>query len=195
MDTIERLTKKREETEKIMSNTTYIEWLIQFTQDKESFYDDDWSYFPEKISESDKENVEKLRLFYDGINKYAENNYIYPTSYNCGEFHKVKLNDFHFEIGYMAGQGVLFFFRKAPLEDDKEFIDFNDIITGKEQDYVKQYRARLKSLPDLIMTEYETGIPIKAIKKEVYGAVEKIESQEEAKKAKPKKLVRTNENS
>ena len=45
------------------------------------------------------------------------------------------------------------------------------------------------------MTEYETGIPIKAIKKEVYGAVDKIESQEEAKKAKPKKLVRTNENS
>ena len=194
MDIIEKLTKDREETEKIMSNTTYIEWLIQFTQDKESFYDDEWSYFPEKISESDKENVEKLGLFYKGITKYADNNYIDPTPYNYGEFHKVKLNDFRFEIGYMAGQGVTYFFRKAPLEDDKEFIDFNDIMTGKEQDYVKQYRERLKSLEDLIMNEYEMGIKIPAIKKTINDAVQKIESQEEAKKAKPKKLVRTNKN-
>ena len=191
MDIIEKLTKDREETERIMSNTTYIEWLIQFTQDKESFYDNDWSYFPEKISESDKENVEKLGLFYKGINKYAENNIIYPTSYNYGEFHKVKLNDFRFEIGYRAGQGVSFFFRKASLEDDKEFIDFNDIITGKIQDYVKQYRAILKSMSDSIVNGSRMGIPIKAIKKEVDAAVEKIESQEEAKKAKPKTLVRT----
>lgn len=187
MDIIEKLTKDREETEEIMSNTAYIEWLIQFTQDKESFYDDDWSYFPEKISESDKENVEKLGLLYKGIYKYAENNYIYPTSYN----YKVKLNDFRFEIGYIAGQGVTYFFRKAPLEDDKEFIDFNDIITGKIQDYVKQYRAILKSMSDSIVNGSRMGIPIKAIKKEVDAAIEKIESQEEAKKAKPKTLVRT----
>ena len=191
MDTIERLTKNREETKKIMSDTTYIEWLIQFTQDKERFYDDTWAYSPEKISESDKENVEKLGLFYGGITDYLNKNYINPTPCDDGYYYKVKLNDFRFEIGYMAGQGVSFFFRKASLEDDKEFIDFNDIMTGKEQD-----DARLKSLEDLITICYETGINITAIEEAANNKIKDIKSQEAAKaNAKPKTLVRTNKNS
>ena len=196
MDIIERLTKNREETKKIMSDTTYSEWLIQFTQDKERFYDNEWSYFPEKISESDKENVEKLGLFYGGITDYSNKNYINPTPCDDGYYYKVKLKDFRFEIGIMAGQGVSFFFRKASLEDDKEFIDFNDVMTGKKQDYVDQFNARLKSLEDLITICYETGINIAAIEEAANNKIKDIKSQEAAKaNAKPKTLERTNKNS
>ena len=61
--------KEKDKYEKIkimMSNTNYLEWLNQFTQDKNGFYDDDWQYSPDLITESDKENVEKLGLFYEG---------------------------------------------------------------------------------------------------------------------------------
>ena len=191
MDTIERLTKKREEIKKIMSDTTYIKWLIQFTQDKESFYDNEWSNFPEKIRESDKENVEKLGLFYEGITDYSNKNNIDPTPCDDGNYYKVKLKDFRFEIGIVAGQGVLFFFRKSSQEDDKEFIDFNDILIGKKQD-----DARLKSLEDLITICYETGINITAIEEAANNKIKDIKSQEAAKaNAKPKTLERTNKNS
>ena len=46
------LTKEKAEREKIrklMSNTAYIEWLKQFTQDIDGFSNDDWLYSPEKL--------------------------------------------------------------------------------------------------------------------------------------------------
>ena len=33
---------KSEKIKSMMSNTAYIEWLNQFTQDKDGFSDDDW---------------------------------------------------------------------------------------------------------------------------------------------------------
>lgn len=62
----------------MMSNLNYLKWLNQFMQDKESFYDDDWLYFPEQITDSDQKKVDILGLFYEGINNYAKLNYIYP---------------------------------------------------------------------------------------------------------------------
>lgn len=181
MDIIEKLTKDREEIRKIMSDTAYIEWLYQFTQDKEKFYDDDWFCSPKEISESDRENVEKLCLFYEGISKYSQQNYIYPTPCDDGEFYKVKLKDFHFEIGYMAGQGVLFFFRKASLEDDEEFIDFNDIMIGKEQDNVGRINTELNSLSNKVEETYENGVPIEAIKNVLNNTIAEIKSRENTK--------------
>ena len=52
---------KNEKIKSMMSNTTYIEWLKQFTRNKDGFSDDEWLYFPEKISETDRKNVENYK--------------------------------------------------------------------------------------------------------------------------------------
>ena len=144
-------------------------------------------YFPEKISESDRENVEMLHLFYDGINKYAGENHIYPIPCEFGNFYRVKLNGFGFEIGILVGQGTVFFFNKASLEDDKEFIDFNDIIIGKKQDNVDRINDALNSISSMITTAYESGVPIEAIVNTLDNTIKGITSNKEDK---PKTLVR-----
>ena len=178
---------KSEKIKKMMSNTAYIEWLNQFTQDKYGFSDDDWLYFPEKISESDREKVEQLCLFYEGIDKYAEKNHIYPTPCEFGNFYSVKINDLGFEIGILVGQGTVFFFNKASLEDGKEFIDFNDIMIGKKQDNVDQINATLDSLSNMVVTAYESGVPIEAIVSTLDNTIKGINSKKEDK---TKTLVR-----
>ena len=46
--------EEHEKIKKLMSNIDYLKWLYQFTQDKDSFSSDDWLYFPERISETDR---------------------------------------------------------------------------------------------------------------------------------------------
>lgn len=134
---IARKEAKNKEIKCMFSSTDYIEWLNKFTQDKNGFSDDDWLYFPEKISDSDRENVGKLNLLYEGIDRYAEQNQLSPEPCKFGNFYRVKLNDFSFEIGILIGQGTVFFFNKVPLEEDKEFIDFKNIMTLEKQDEPK----------------------------------------------------------
>ena len=179
------LTKEKAEREKIrklMSNTAYIEWLKQFTQDIDGFSNDDWLYSPEKLSEADRENVEELSLFYEGVANYSKQNHIYPVSFDYGNFYLVKLNDFGFEIGIYVGQGISHFFNKAQLEDDKEFLDFNDIINGKKQDNVDQINATLDSLSSMVVTAYESGVPIEAITNTLSNTINEITSKKDGKK-------------
>lgn len=178
---------KEKKIKDMMSNTAYIEWLNEFTQDKDGFSDDDWLYFPEKISEFDRKNVEKLCLFYEGIDNYSQQNHIYPTPCEFGNFYRVKLNGFGFEIGILVGQGTIFFFNKVSLKGDKEFIDFNDIMIEKKQDNVDQINATLDSLSSMILTSYESGVPIEAIVSTLDNTIEDITSKKEDK---PKTLVR-----
>ena len=125
---VKREKVKSEKIKSMMSDTTYMEWLNRFTQDKERFYDDDWLYFPERIEDADRENVEKLFLFYEGIREYAEQVHFYPTPCECGDFYKVRLNESGFKIGILFGQGTVFFCEKIPVENEEEFIDFNNIL-------------------------------------------------------------------
>lgn len=153
---------RSDKIKKLMSNTSYIDWLNNFTKDKDGFGDDYCLYSNEDISEIDKENIEKLSLFYEGIDEYAESNHIYPIACESGIYYRVKLNDFHFEIGALIGQGTVFFFNKSE-ELEKEFIDFNDIMSGKKQSDVDQINTRLDSLSNMIRTAYDSGVPIEAI--------------------------------
>lgn len=178
---------KNEKIKSMMSNTTYIEWLKQFTRNKDGFSDDEWLYFPEKISETDRKNVEKLCLLYKGIANYSQQNYIYPIPCEFGNFYRVKLGNFGFEIGILVGQGTVFFFNKVLLEDDKYFIDFNDILLGKKQDNVDQINATLDSLANMIITAYESKVPIEAIVSTLENTIKNLISKKENK---PKTLVR-----
>lgn len=181
---IAKIKVRNKKIKSMMSNTEYLEWLDEFTKDKNRFCDDAWLYCPEKISDSDRENVEKLCLFYEGIKEYAIENYIYPTSCDFGEYYKVKLNDFCFKIGILFRQTV-FFFDKTLIENEKELIDFKDVMIGKKQDNVDKINATLKSLSSEVMAAYESGVPIKAIVDTLENIIEEISK----KKDKPKTLV------
>ena len=178
---IEKENVERKKTKALMSNTNYLEWLNQFTQDKEGFSDNDWLYFPERIKKSDNENVDKLCLFYEGIRQYAESNHIYPLKCNFGNFYKIRLNKIGFEIGILNGQGTKFFCNKVAVENEQEFIDFNDIMTGKKQENVDKINASLESLSNMILTAYESGVPIESIIYTIEKTINEITYKKEGK--------------
>ena len=91
-----KIKEENEKIEKMMSNIDYIKWLYQFTQEIDAFSSETLLYCPEKLSASDRKNADQLDLFYEGIKKYANQNYIYPTPCEFGNFYKIRLN----EIGF-----------------------------------------------------------------------------------------------
>ena len=68
---------KNTKMQEMLSNTDYIKWLDKFTIKHSSFSDGDWLSSSEKISKEDLEKVNDLPLMYEGIEKYASENYIY----------------------------------------------------------------------------------------------------------------------
>ena len=171
----------QQKVKNMMSNTNYIKWLHRFTSDKESFYDDDWLYFPEKINDLDRENVYKLCLFYEGIDEYARENHIYPVARDFGNFYKVRLNNFGFEIGALNGQGTVFFCKKVPVEKISDFIDFRNIMAGKKEEKANQIDINLDYLSDTIISTYESGVPIESIINTVDKTIKEIISNQENK--------------
>ena len=176
---IDNVKTKNINIKNILSNTDYVEWLKQYTQDKKGFFDVELKYNKERISNYDKERIENLSLFYEGIDNYAKQNYIYPAPCAFGIFYRVRLDDFGFEIGTYFGQGIIFFFHKVLIEDDIKFIDYYDIMTGKEQDNVNQINDTLNSLSNIIINAYENGIPYEAINSTLENTLREIKSNDE----------------
>ena len=172
---------KKQQIRSMMSNLTYLKWLNQFMQNKESFSDDDWLYSPEQITDSDWKKVDILGLFYEGINNYAKLNYIYPYQCPNGNYYKIRLNDKGFEIGVMAGQGIIFFCKKVPVENEQEFIDFNDIMIGKKQEQVDRINESLENLSNMVLKVYESGVPIESITYTLENTIKEITSKKEGK--------------
>lgn len=125
---IQDVMKKKEKTKELLSNTNYFKWLLEFTKDIGYFYDNDWLYDEEKLNDEEKENIYNLHLFYNGIDKYAEENEIDQNFCKYGAYYNVRLNDHAFEIGFIIGQGTIFFCGRIPINPDKEYIDLNDVI-------------------------------------------------------------------
>ena len=97
-------------------------------------------YFPEKISKEDLDKVNNLGLFFEGIEKYADKNYIYPTMYEYQSYYGIKdnANEVYYKIGVIEGQGGSFFCERVEPTNDQLFIDFNDIMDDKVRDNVKK---------------------------------------------------------
>ena len=76
---IDELKEFQQDKKNIISNNDYILWLEKFTITNPNFTTEDWLYYPNKISDEDKEQVKKLELCYSGIYMYAESNFIYTV--------------------------------------------------------------------------------------------------------------------
>lgn len=116
--------------QEMLSNYTYITWLENFTLNHTHFFNDDWSYVPERISKMDNEKVNEIHLLYKGIDDYAINNNINPTRYNYMNYYKIMYNDIGFEIGKLTKGEILYFCNRVQISNINEFIDFNDIISS-----------------------------------------------------------------
>ena len=174
-DYVAKCNANEREMKIIFSNTEYINWLINFTNDNHNFTDEDWDYFPEKISEYDLNYVQDFHLFYNGIDKYASQNYIYPEYNAFGNFYRIKFNDVGFEIGTQAGQGVYFYCVRIDISDNLMFIDFNDILNNKKQIYVDEINNGLNNLSEMIMLLYNSGVPLEVIVSTVNKTIKNID--------------------
>lgn len=170
--------------QKMLSNTDYIKWLEIFTTEYSCFNDNDWLYFPERLSKTDLEQVNNLHLMYSGIERYASENYIYPTVCDFGNFYKIKLENTGFEIGMLTGQGTLFFCNRVEIENEKDFIDFNDIINNKKRDNTTTIKNKLNELSNLVVSLHKSGVPLEAIMFTLDNTLKEINSQNDLSQAK-----------
>ncbi len=156
-------------------------WLNRFTADTKGFSDEEYLYFPEKISKDDLDKVNNLGLFFEGIEKYADKNYIYPTMYEYQSFYGVKdnVNEVYYKIGVIEGQGGSFFCERIEYTSEQPFIDFNDIMNDKVRDNVKEIGTDLDNMSNLVLSLYNKGVPLEAIKETLDKTISEIELSKE----------------
>lgn len=186
----ERILKENKKNERInilMSTIDYIDWLIKFTNDNNGFSDDDWTYAYEKLDPKDMEKVNELSLFYEGIFRYARENYIYSISRPFGDYYPIRVGDIGFEIGMMTGQGTKFYCNR--VTPNENFIDYIDILTNKKQDNVDYIKENLDLLSGVINRLYESGVPFEAIESAINKAMGKIVQSERNKETNDQKVL------
>lgn len=176
--------EKREKDAKLkslFSSYDYMNWLNSFTANTKGFSDEDYLYFPEKISKEDLDKVNTLGLFFEGIREYADKNYIYPTIYEYQSFYGIKdnANDAYYKIGVIEGQGGSFFCERIEYTSEQPFIDFNDIMDDKVRDNVKKIEANLDNMSNLVLSLYNKGVPLEAIKDTFDKTISEIELSKE----------------
>ena len=165
----------------IFSSYDYMNWLNSFTANTKGFSDEDFLYFPEKISKEDLDKVNNLGLFFEGIEKYADKNYIYPTIYEYQSYYSVKdnVNDAYYKIGVIEGQGGSFFCERVEDTSKLDFIDFNDIMNDKIRENVEEIEANLDNMSNLVLSLYNKGVPLEAIKDTFDKTISEIELSKE----------------
>ncbi len=128
--------KEEQEIEKLMSDSSYIDWLSEYIGNRNAFSDE--FYYLEDSNSYENEKIRQLHLFYEGIERYANQNEICPiqeeTNFQYSVDHyNIKYNDTGIEIGVLVNLEVIYYCIKVPLSEDMSFIDFNDILNSKKE--------------------------------------------------------------
>lgn len=170
----EQFIEALEMNEKLVSSNEYMLWLEQFMSSRTGFLDDDWLYKSEEISKEDYARVEQLSCFISGIRSYAARNFIRLESDDDYDSHVfIKFNEIGYEIGTFSGQGTVAYCHRVDISTDKNFIDFNDIVTNKKQDNVDSITDKLNELDSLVGDLLELGTPEDAILSRVSKSLSK----------------------
>ena len=168
------LTIEQEEMKVMFSSYDYVNWLLEFTTKYNDLSDDSWLYNQDDISKEDRDNVFKLSKLFRGIERYAKKNYIYPVFEDGANCYRIKVNGIGFEIGIIYAQDISFYCSRKVIENEKDYIDFNDIISGKRQENVDNIEYFLNYLNDMIVRAYQNGIPLEAISESVNANIKNI---------------------
>ena len=125
-DIISKVIMHNEEIYKISTNLDYLNWLKTFTIKYPTFCMEDWKSEKEELTEEDYANVRRLSYLYEAIEEYATETYRDGHLINSGYYYVVNADEESFDIGFIAGQGTIFFCQRK--NELTEGIDFNDVV-------------------------------------------------------------------
>lgn len=135
---IDKMKKEAKIKKEIVNDDKYFSWLAGFVgKNGDKVCDDGWQYYPEEITNEDKENLWKLHILYEVLSDYACKHEIEINSSSnfYGNSVFVKYNDNNYEIGYLVGQGSFFYCKKTKNDDQlKNIVNFNDILNENNQE-------------------------------------------------------------
>lgn len=177
---IQQFTEVLEMNEKLVSSNEYMLWLEQFMSSRTGFLDDDWLYKSEEISKEDYARVEQLSCFISGIRSYAARNFIRLESDDDYDSHVfIKFNEIGYEIGTFSGQGTVAYCHRVDISTDKNFIDFNDIMTNKVPENVAIITEKLDAMANIAKEILKLGAPANAITSKIKSVLaEYVEGDE-----------------
>ncbi|MEE3342580.1 MAG: hypothetical protein VZS44_00635 [Bacilli bacterium] len=163
--------------DEMMHSTNYISWLIKYTKDKESFSNEKLLNYPEETFDSDEENIKSLGLFFEGIRSYALQNRICYTISDFNVYYNIKIMECGFQIGWKTDLGDVYFCNKVPVEKDKNFINFRDIMLDKKQEKLDYINNPLENLSSMIENVYNNGFSIEEIEETYNNTINNIRSK------------------
>ena len=101
--------------------------------------------------------------------------------YEYQSFYGVKdnVNEVYYKIGVIEGQGGSFFCERIEYTSEQPFIDFNDIMNDKVRDNVKEIGTDLDNMSNLVLSLYNKGVPLEAIKETLDKTISEIELSKE----------------
>lgn len=177
----EAMRGQEEMQKRMFSKDHYIKWLEEFTKKNPIFSDEDLLYHSEQMSQKDQENMSNFNLFYEGIASYAGQNYWYPKENEFGDDYQICYHKIGYKIGSMSGQGTIFFCIRIgnmdEVENPEEFLDFEEILQGKEQKNKAFFDERLQDLKNFIVAMSNEGVPLKAIRDQMETILQELEEK------------------
>lgn len=167
---METVCENNEKINELMTNPNYMEWIIEFTKERNGFTDK-----PDKaLKKKDRDMIALFPLFYQGIENYAKNNYIYASQCDFGTYYNVKYNDFGFKFGNIPGKDSTFFCIKREITQEEDFIDFSAVLSGKEPMRTHCINYALTDLIGSIIDAYQDEVPLVALKKAINDTLSEI---------------------
>ena len=130
----------------MLENTSYIDWLVQFTEKNPIFSDNDWLYNEDGISKEDLERVRNLPLLFECIASFAERNYLSSNEDEWGESFLIRKDDTYMNIGYNAGQGTSFYCERTEQQDNS--INYYSIMNKEPLMRTMHVDHRLQAISD-----------------------------------------------
>ncbi len=171
-DIVCNLLKREEVKKEILSNYDYMNWLKSYVNKNINFDTDDIK--KDDISEEDKENINKLGLLFDIVDKYAYDNYLEFYSTDFGEFYNIKYNSEVYKIGYHGGQGIIYYVSKNFMpEDPEDSINFEDIKNNRVSSRTTQIKKEFEKLRKELIKLKELDVSKRYIYNYIQDLVEK----------------------
>ena len=175
--------KTTKQERKLTSNTNYIEWLIQFLQDKNYFVDKDLLLKTYKKTGIDYDNALIIGDFYNEIEEYAWKPNIYPKSNGTTSWYGIIYNGFRITINrglddcYLKS-GLMhscWKVKEDELDNDTFFIRFDDILENKAPESLEEYHILLQKISNYLLHQRtRTEIPFRQLLGTIYKTTEQM---------------------
>lgn len=169
---------ERNEKETIRRNmlmhTSYIDWLIDFTNKYPIFSEEDWRYNSDEISKSDLEKVLALPLLYDCIDEFAKRNYYSPNIVEKEESYLIRKDDTYMNIGHYRGIEDSFYCERVPKQNGS--INYYSIINENLPMRTMYVDQKLQNISDdLKELMIRLKVPVEFIQQMVQNASQEME--------------------